>query len=163
MEEPDLHEAVVRAFNRFHAEVQSTYIPVIKATIGEAIGINGGSEEIDLLTRRIDTLNKRMLDLVNETVAAGKDVESSEDEFKGISDQIDQLNRRIAAIQESVRGDATRQARMEEIQNIIAQRTANETQYDDSIVRQMIECIKVHNDGKLTIIFGGGYKIEETL
>ena len=35
--------------------------------------------------------------------------------------------------------------------------------YDDSIVRQMIECIKVHNDGKLTIIFGGGYEIEETL
>ncbi len=76
----------------------------MKATIGEAIGINGGSEEIDLLTRRIDTLNKRMLDLVNETVAAGKDVESSEDEFKGISDQIEQLNRRIAAIQENVQG-----------------------------------------------------------
>ena len=162
-EEEALHGAVVRALNRFHAEDESTYLTLMKATIGEAIGINGGSEEIDLLTRRIDTLNKRMLDLVNETVAAGKDVESSEDEFKGISDQIEQLNRRIAAIQESVRGDATRQARLEEIQNIIAKRTANETQYDDSIVRQMIECIKVHNDGKLTIIFGGGYEIEETL
>ena len=162
-EEEALHGAVVRALNRFHAEDESTYLTLMKATIGEAIGINGGSEEIDLLTRRIDALNKRMLDLVNETVAAGKDVESSEDEFKSISDQIEQLNRRIAAIQESVRGDATRQARLEEIQNIIAKRTANETQYDDSIVRQMIECIKVHNDGKLTIIFGGGYEIEETL
>ncbi len=102
-------EAVVRALNRFHAEDESTYLTLMKATIGEAIGINGGSEEIDLLTRRIDALNKRMLELVNETVAAGKDVESSEDEFKSISDQIEQLNRRIAAIQESVRGDATRQ------------------------------------------------------
>ena len=83
----------------------------MKATIGEAIGINGGSEEIDLLTRRIDTLNKRMLDLVNEAVAAGKDVESSKDEFKGISDQIEQLNRRIAAIQESIHKDGSRQAR----------------------------------------------------
>ena len=162
-EEVALHGAVVRALNRFHAEDESTYLTLMKATIGEAIGINGGSEEIDLLTRRIDALNKRMLELVNETVAAGKDVESSEDEFKSISDQIEQLNRRIAAIQESVRGDATRQARLEEIQSIIAERNANETQYDDSIVRQMIECIKVHNDGKLTIIFGGGYEIEETL
>ena len=126
---------------------------------------DGGGDAFvsDLLTRRIDTLNKRMLDLVNETVAAGKDVESSEDEFKGISDQIEQLNRRIAAIQESIHKDGSRQARLEEIQNIIAERNANETQYDDSIVRQMIECIKVHNDGKLTIIFGGGYEIEETL
>ena len=163
VEEEALHGAVVRALNRFHAEDESTYLTLMKATIGEAIGINGGSEEIDLLTRRIDTLNKRMLDLVNETVAAGKDVESSEDEFKGISDQIEQLNRRIAAIQENVHKDGSRQARLEEIQNIIAERNANETQYDDSIVRQMIECIKVHSDGRLTIIFGGGYEIEETL
>ena len=163
VEEEALHGAVVRALNRFHAEDESTYLTLMKATIGEAIGINGGSEEIDLLTRRIDTLNKRMLDLVNETVAAGKDVESSEDEFKGISDQIEQLNRRIAAIQENVHKDGSRQARLEEIQSIIAKRSANETQYDDSIVRQMIECIKVHGDGRLTIIFGGGYEIEETL
>ena len=163
VEEATLHGAIVRALNRFHVEDESTYLPLMKATIGEAIGINGGSEEIDLLTRRIDALNKRMLDLVNETVAAGKDVESSEDEFKGISDQIEQLDRRIVAIQESIHKDGSRQARLEEIQNIIAERNANETQYDDSIVRQMIECIKVHNDGKLTIIFGGGYEIEETL
>lgn len=163
VEEEALHGAVVRALNRFHAEDESTYLTLMKATIGEAIGINGGSEEIDLLTRRIDTLNKRMLDLVNETVAAGKDVESSEDEFKGISDQIEQLNRRIAAIQENVHKDGSRQARLEEIQSIIAKRSANETQYDDSIVCQMIECIKVHSDGRLTIIFGGGYEIEETL
>ena len=163
VEEEALHGAVVRALNRFHTEDESTYLALMKATIGEAIGINGGSEEIDLLTRRIDTLNKRMLDLVNETVAAGNDVESSEDEFKGISDQIEQLNRRIAAIQENVHKDGSRQARLEEIQSIIAKRGANETQYDDSIVHQMIECIKVHSDGKLTIIFGGGYEIEEKL
>ena len=163
VEEEALHGAVVRALNRFHTEDEFTYLALMKATIGEAIGINGGSEEIDLLTCRIDALNKRMLDLVNETVAAGKDVESREDEFKDISDQIEQLNRRIAAIQESIHKDGSRQARLEEIQNIIAERNANETQYDDSIVRQMIECIKVHNDGKLTIIFGGSYEIEETL
>ena len=35
--------------------------------------------------------------------------------------------------------------------------------YDDSIVRQMIECIKIYPDGRLEIIFGGGYIIEEKL
>ena len=86
VQENDLHAVIVRALKRFIAENESTYLTLMKATIGEAIGINGGSEEIDLLTRRVDALNKRMLDLVNETVAAGKDVESSEDEFKSISD-----------------------------------------------------------------------------
>ena len=120
VEEAAPHGAVVRALNRFHAEDESTYLTLMKATIGEAIGINGGSEEIDLLTRRIDALNKRMLELVNETVAAGKDVESSEEEFKEISGQIEQLTRRIAAIQESIHKDGSRQAQLEEIQRIIS-------------------------------------------
>ena len=127
------------------------------------IGINGGSDEIDLLTRRVETLNKRMITLVNETIQSGGDMESNEDEFKDISEQIEQLNRRIAAIQDSLANDMSRQERLEQIQKVIEQREQNSDQYDDSIVRQMIECIKVHSDGKLTIIFGGGYEIEESL
>ncbi len=35
-------------------------------------------------------------------------------------------------------------------------------EYDDTIVHQMIECVKVYPDGRLDIIFGGGYLIERT-
>lgn len=70
-------------------------------------------------------------------------MESNEDEFKDISEQIEQLNRRIAAIQDSLANDMSRQERLEQIQKVIEQREQNSDQYDDSIVRQMIECIKV--------------------
>lgn len=30
-------------------------------------------------------------------------------------------------------------------------------------IRQMVECIKVYKDGKIDIIFGGGYKVNENL
>jgi len=33
--------------------------------------------------------------------------------------------------------------------------------YDDAIVHQMIERVKVREGGRLTIIFGAGYEIEE--
>ena len=39
----------------------------------------------------------------------------------------------------------------------------NKDIYDDSIVRQMVECIKVYHDGRLQIILGGGYELEEYL
>lgn len=161
--EEALKAAVVRALNRFSAENEATYMAMMKATIGEAIGLNGGSDEIDILTRRIDALNKRMLALVNEAVQNGNDIEGNESEFKEISEQIEQLNSRITAIQESQSKDVSLAERLEEIQRTIAQRKQNKQVYDDSIVRQMVECIKVHKDGKLTIIFGGGYEIEEQL
>ena len=43
------------------------------------------------------------------------------------------------------------------IRTIIDEREQNPDRYDDSIVRQMIECIKVYHDGRIEIIFGGGY------
>ena len=161
--EEALHRAIVKALNKFNAEDESTYLMLMKSTIGDAIGLNGGSDEIDLLERRIDALNKRMLDLVSESIQEGNDAENYEEEFKSISTQIEQLNGRINAIRESESEDGELQARLEEIQDTIASRKKNKDVYDDSIVRQMVECIKVYKDGKIQIILGGGYEIEEYL
>ena len=161
--EEALHRAIVKALNKFNAEDESTFLMLLKSTIGDAIGLNGGSDEIDLLERRIDALNKRMLDLVSESIQEGNDAESYEEEFKSISTQIEQLNGRINAIRESESEDGELQARLEEIQDTIANRKKNKDVYDDSIVRQMVECIKVYKDGRIQIILGGGYEIEEYL
>lgn len=158
-----LQEAIVRALTRFQQEDESTYLMLMKATIGEAIGINGGSEEIDFLERRIDALNKHMLSLVNESVQAGGDIEQHEEEFKRISDEIGQLNARIQAIRETENENGSLEKRLEEIQRVMDNRKKNCQEYDDSIVRQMVECIKVFPDGRLEIYFGGGYMMEEYL
>ena len=160
--EEALQHAVVRALNRFNAEDEETYLALMKATIADAIGLNGGSDEIDLLERRVDALNKRMIQMVNESIASGADIESHEDELREISTQISQLKSRIKAIQESQNTDGYEE-RLTEIQNTIDRRSQNPQVYDDSIVRQMIECIRVYHDGRLEIIFGGGYEIEEHL
>ena len=161
--EKGLQEAIVRALNKFNAEDESTYLMLMKSTIGDAIGLNGGSDEIDLLERRIDALNKRMLDLVSESIQEGNDAENYEEEFKSISMQIEQLSSRITAIRESESNDGEVQARIKEIQTTIEKRKENKDVYDDSIVRQMVECIKVYHDGRIQIILGGGYEIEEYL
>lgn len=163
VEETQLQQAIVRALNKFNSENSATYLMLMRSTIGDAIGLNGGSDEIDLLERRIDALNKRMISLVNDSVENGSDIEAHEDEFKAISEQIEQLRRRITAIQESQREDGELQTRLKEIQDTIKEREANKDAYDDSIVRQMIECIKVFKDGRLLIIFGGGYEVEVNL
>lgn len=160
VEEDQLKKAVVRAINKFNDEDAATYLMLMRSTIGDAIGLNGGSDEIDLLERRIDAQNKRMLTLVNESVEKGEDIEKYDDEFKTISEQIEQLRRRITAIQESQQEDGKLQERLEQIQATIDMRESHREEYDDSIVRQMIECIKVFKDGKLIVIFGGGYEIE---
>lgn len=157
-----MKEAIVRAINRFNDENRHTYLALMKATIGEAIGLSGTSDEVDLLERQIEGLNNKMLEIVNQSIQSGSDIETHEDEFREISEQIEGLKKRIAAMQESASNDESREERLAEIQNIIEQREQNKTEYDDSIVRQMVECIKVYKD-KIEVIFGGGYAIEEPI
>lgn len=55
------------------------------------------------------------------------------------------------------------QKRLLEIEETIEERAKNRDLYDDSIVKQMIECIRVYHDGRLEIVFGGGHEVEEHL
>ena len=161
LDEEALHRAIVRVLRRFHDEDSLTYLTLMKATIGEAIGISRTSDEIDLLEQRIEVLNNRMMSLVNEVVASGDDMEAHEPEFRQISEETDQLKRRVDAIREAMSKDTSYLEKLQEIQNAIEHREQNAEKYDDSIVRQMIECIKVFPDKKIQVFFGGGYMMEE--
>ena len=141
----------------------ATYKALMRATISEALGLNGDPEEVDMLERKVEALNKKMLELVNESILAGEDVEAHENEFMTLSQEAELLKQRIAAIQDSANNDAGEQSRLEQIQAIIAERESKCMEYDDAIVRQMVECIKVYPGGKLEIIFGGGYLVEESV
>ena len=163
LEEELLQQAIVRGIRKFNQQDAGLYLSMMKATIGEAIGIDGSSDEVDLLQRRIDTLNAKMLNMVTESVKSGADIESNEDEFKSISEEIEQLKSRIKAIQESICVDEDYESRVARLRTMIDEREKNPDKYDDSIVRQMIECIKVYHDGRIEIIFGGGYTVEENI
>lgn len=161
--EDKLKEAIVRAVNKFNDQDNATYKALMRATIGEALGLNSDPEEVDMLERKIEALNNKMLALVNESVASGEGIEAHESEFMSLSQELELLKQRIATIQESAAADSGEQDRLEQIQAIISERENHRMEYDDSIVQQMIECIKVYPGGKLEIIFGGGYLVEETV
>ena len=163
VDETALHAAIVRAINRFNEEDESTYMALMRATIGEATGLTGGTDEIDLLRRKIDGLNRKMVSLINESVESGEGIESHEAEFKELSDTIELLQGRIQKLEEALVSDQVNDSRILQLQQIIADRASKKMEYDDTIVHQMIECVKVYPDGRLDIIFGGGYLIEERL
>lgn len=161
--EDNLKNAIVRALQKFNSEDAGTYMMLMKATIGEALGLDGGSDEIDLLQRRIDALNAKMMNLVTQSVSNGSDVEDYEDEFKEIANEIAQLKSRIDTIRDNSANDGSAEERLGRIQKTMDERARCQNEYNETIVRQMIECIKVYPDKHIEIFFGGGYVIEENV
>lgn len=119
--EDKLHEAIVRAVNKFNEQDNATYKALMWATIGEALGLNGDPEEVDLLERKIEALNNKMLALVNESVSSGEGIEAHESEFMSLSQEAELLKQRIATIQENATHAAGEQSRLDQIQRIIAE------------------------------------------
>lgn len=136
---------------------------LMKETIGDAIGINAADEEASLLQRRVDALNKKMLRLVDQSITSGTSMDDMDGEFQEIAQEIGQLNRRLKAIQESHTANDDYERKVQFLSEAIERKKHHLNEYDDTLVRQMIECVKIHSDGKAEIIFGGGYTMEEQI
>ncbi len=163
VKEESLHAAIVRAINKFNSQDHAAYLALMKATIGEALGIQAETAEIDELKRRIDALNQKMVSIIQKAARDGEDIEEHESEFKEMAESIALFKQRISVLEQAKRTDAEMSERMAKIQEIIDERQAHQDVYDDSIVRQMIECIKVFSNGNIEVYFGGGNCIHETI
>jgi len=163
VKEESLHAAIVRAINKFNSQDHAAYLALMKVTIGEALGIQAETAEIDELKRRIDALNQKMVSIIQKAARDGEDIEEHESEFKEMAESIALFKQRISVLEQAKSTDAEMSERMAKIQEIIDERQAHQDVYDDSIVRQMIECIKVFSNGNIEVYFGGGNCIHETI
>lgn len=163
VKEESLHAAIVRAINKFNSQDHAAYLALMKATIGEALGIQAETAEIDELKRRIDALNQKMVSIIQKAARDGEDIEEHESEFKEMAESIALFKQRISVLEQAKSTDAEMSERMAKIQEIIDERQAHQDVYDDCIVRQMIECIRVFSNGNIEVYFGGGNCIHETI
>ena len=161
IKESNLHEAIVRAMSKFAGDDYDSFHAIMLGSIADAIGMNEDSDEADLLVRRLNMLNQEMMALVDMTLKAELSVEENEQKFKEISDEIAQLTERLEAVRQAGKTDDQRLEQAAELERAIESLRNCGCEYNDNAVRQMIECIKVYPDGKLDIIFNGGYTIVE--
>lgn len=145
----------------FSKEEFDEFNATMEASIGDALGISADASEVDMLTTRIKQLENEMVAEIDKSVSRGFGLDEGEDVFKRISNEIEQLTSRLNALQEQGKSDAERQNRIQSAKDAMAQFKDCTVLYNDTAVRKMIECIRVYNDGKLKVIFGGGYNVEE--
>lgn len=159
--ETELQSALVRAMDRFTREDSIRFHDTVKASIADAIGLSDESPEEITIRHKIDLLNQESMTLVDLSLSEEVPLEQYEDKFADISAEIVTLNARLEAVRNSRKTD---EARAEETSRLLTALDELKTcgmEYNDSAVRQMVECVKVYPDGKLEVIFGGGYTITE--
>jgi len=160
IEEYRLQDAITRAFGLLTKD-RDELIATLKS--GLQLALNGTDEKIDTFSieRRIKELNSVMFDFVQVSAKSDGGADYFDEQFKQISDEIKKL-------QETLRNHGQKQnsvqnSRLTEILEHLESADFNFTEYDDLLVKQLIENIKILSTDKLLITFKGGYEMEQAL
>lgn len=162
IEEEALHTAVLDAINKA-MENREQLIGILKSNLEITLS-EKNCEEVNplLLESRIRELQKTMMELVAVSVKAGN-ARSYEDKFKEISEEIQSLQKALESHKAQQNGPDALTLQIEDICRTLQDAPFECTEFKDSVVRQLIDTIKVISADTLHIIFKGGYEVEQRL
>lgn len=161
LEESVLHEAIMNAISRT-AKENAELLKTLKLHIGMGLDMGESEDEsLDLQIKiaEIDAEFKAMLNAVSSDTVDTFD----EQRVKELMDEKSKLQQQLAQIAERKQKRENTKSRLDEIFTIIDGLRNRPMEYDDRLVRQIIECVVVEDKERIKVVFIGGLEITETL
>ena len=155
IEESVLHRAVLYAINQV-LENKGDFLQTFRKNVVTALTY--GTEDSEYAKEK-KKLQKAMAELIQQQAQQNGDETAFEERCQVITAHIEALE--MKQIKESSRGRKGR--KMEEIGNFLDKTNCVLTEYDDKLVRQLIQNINVVNARKIEVVFKSGITVEELL
>ncbi len=161
VEESVLQEAIMNAIMRT-ANENAELLKTLKLHIGMGLDMGESEDEsLDLQIKiaEIDAEFKAMLNAISSDTVEAFD----EQRAKELMDEKSQLQQQLASIAERKQKRESTKTRLDEIFTILDGLRNRPMEYDDRLVRQIIECVVVESKERIKVVFVGGLEITETL
>lgn len=161
LEESVLQRAVMAAIMKT-ADMNAESLKMLKLHIGMGLQNERCEDnrlDIQIRIAEIDAEFKKMLDRVTDDTLEAFDDETATrlmDEKSRLQQQLDNI-----ATVEQQRENA--ESRLDDIYTILDGIKNRPMEYDDRIVRQLLECVVADSKEQITLIFKGGVKVEQPL
>ena len=144
--EKDMHAAVVTAFNQLIAQ-KDEFLPGMKLAMERAMQISN-SPRVTEIDERLETLQKELLKKAN-----------AKQGYEELADEIDSLREEKQDLLVEEANRAGLKQRLDELEAFLEEQTTEVTEYDEGLVRQLIEKITVYDD-HLAFEFKSGLETE---
>lgn len=161
LEESRIQAAIVNAIQKF-AQQDPQLLKNLKSHIER--GINDAVREDDSLDiqLRLAAVEKEINELFN-TISVDTIESFDEKKAEELLSEKNKLQSELDRIAELNRKDKNKQSRIAEIMELLDGIKNRTMEYDDRLVRQIIEAIIVESKEKIKVIFIGGYEMEQVL
>ena len=161
LEESRIQAAIVNVIQKF-AQQDPQLLKTLKSHIER--GINDAVREDDSLDiqLRLAAVEKEINELFN-TISVDTIESFDEKKAEELLSEKNKLQAELDRIAELNQKDKNNQSRIDEITELLDGIKNRTMEYDDQLVRQIIEAVIVESKEKIKVIFIGGYEIEQFL
>ena len=155
--EDKLHRAILSAINEYY-DCKDNIKELLKSNVEQAMaGVSlKETKEIQKRLREIDNARNDYISLI---AAGTMDEESMDEQVQKLYTEEQELNSRLKDLEENNKIDNNKRVRINHTLQNIDNSLCELTEYNDMLVRKLIECIKVNNKTEILIIFKGGIEV----
>lgn len=160
IDEEKLHEAICRGLRNAFAYREEVSDLILS---GLSYAVTGDDNILDayVIEQKIRELKQDMEDMIMMSMRTGGDAEKFEIEIRKISDQLCAMREQLDIARKQMSASEKVNTEIENIKSFLADTEINFAEYNEIIVRKLVECIRVMPDSKIAIVLKGGMTIEE--
>ena len=162
LEESVLQSAIVQAVQNNIGKC-SEVLEKLKQHI--RIGLSGEQTEDKTIDIQIEIarLDKEYADLLNRITSDMENAETLESQLEKIIIKKHALQSELLQYEKSNSKKTNTKSRLDEIFQIIEGLKNHPMEFNDVIIRQIIDCVIVESKKKIKVVFVGGYEVEQEL
>ena len=162
LKEKTLHEAIMTAIGSV-VEDQGEFVQAFRENVIRVIGSYSASAEPTEYDKQIETLQQKMLELIEESAGKQAADEDFDKEYCVIADRMKELKKQKAKkLKERQLADAYGQ-RVKDMEQYMKKAGYLKREFDDELVRRLLKTVRVINENKIEIQFQSGIMITQNI
>ena len=162
LDEAPLQQAILAAINSAMSRKSALILQITSAMELELAPIPGESMSLADIERRLEELNNQTRELVAKAARA-EDATDYTAPLKAIMDEAAALKERRAVIEEQRKNNAQAVQRIEDAAAAMEQASAEISEWDEALIRQLVDTVKVVYAERIMVYLRGGIQIEQDM
>lgn len=162
LDEEPLKQAIMNAINSVMSEKGDLVRQIASMMERELIPLPGESMSLADIKRRLQTLEQQTQELVMQA-AQENDAQKYAPQLKNIMEEVSTLRKKRTFLEEQRRNNAVASQRIESATSAMEHGQAEKLEWDETLIRQLVDTVKVISAEKIVVYLHGGFEIEQEL
>ena len=162
LDEKPLQDAILAAINSVMSRKEALVDQITDSVRMELLPSDGSGISLGDIDRLIKAQEQKFEELF-ASVKSNQDFMAHADEFKAINEELSSLKEKRAMLVEVQAKDAAALWRVDHAMELLETGTPELTEWNEEIIRQLVDTVKVISKEKILVILRGGVQIEQDM